>query len=104
MLAAKESQWTGFAGVREVAGTVNSKSSATNVPATVGEENDPPADPLNVALPSIRNGRLLGPRNACTSGRHSSRFEVETDSRSLEDAASVPAPTIFDSGVDKLNC
>src|SRR5215467_5238547 len=103
-VAPSESQCTGFSGVRDVAGTVNSKSSATRVPARVGEEKLPPAAPLKVALPSTRKGRSVGPPSALTRGLHSSRFEVETERCSLEDAASVPVPAIFESGVDSENC
>src|SRR5947208_12566506 len=83
---------------------VNSKSCATSVPASVGDEKVPLATPLKVALPSTRNGTLVGPPRACTSGRHSSRLEVETVKRIVEDDASVPAACTFDAGVDRLNC
>ena len=69
---------------------MNSKSSATSVPAKVGADRVPPATPLKVALPSIWNGRFAGPPRAVTSGRHSSRFEVETERRMVEEAARVP--------------
>src|SRR5579859_2559048 len=104
MLAARESQCTCCCGVREVAGNVNSKSCATSVPARVGDENVPLATPLNVALPSTRNGTLVGPRKAATSGRHSSRLEVEIEKWIVEDAARVPAACTFDAGVERLNC
>src|SRR5579859_721643 len=103
MFAARESQWTGVSGVCEVAGTVNSKSSATSVPVRVGEENVPAATPLNAAFPFTRNGKLVGPPNAATSGRHSSRLEVESEKRNVEEAAKSPEASIFDAGVFKLN-
>ena len=89
--------------VREVAGMVNSKSSASSVPATVGSENVPSATPLNIALPSTRNGRLVGPPHAVTSGRHSSRLEVEREKCSVEVAAKIPEACTREAGVDKLN-
>src|SRR5581483_2056050 len=104
MFAASESQWTGFSGVREVAGTVNSKSSATKLPESVGEEKVPPAAALNVALPSIRNGKFVGPPKASTSGRHSSRFDVEIVNRNFDVEASNPSPATLDDGVVRLNC
>src|SRR6478672_6039422 len=104
MLAARESQCTVFSAKCDVAGTVNSKSSATNVPASVGEENVPAAVPLKLALPSTRNGRFVGPPRAFTKGRHSSRSEVEMEKRSRDVAANVPWATTFDSGVVRLNC
>ena len=82
----------------------NSKSCATSVPARVGDENVPLATPLNVAAPSTRNGRFVGPPSAVTSGRHSSRLEVETETCSVEFTASVPEACTRDAGVDKLNC
>src|SRR5580765_2388255 len=104
MLAASESQCTAFTGVREVAGTVNSKSSATNVPDKLGDERVPNSAPLSVAFPSTRNGMSVGPPNAFTNGRHSSRLDVEIENLNLEDAARVPSPVTFDEGVVKLNC
>ena len=100
---ANESQCTSFCGVREVAGTVNSKSCATTVPLRVGDEKLPPATPLNVASPSTRKGRSVGPPRAAIRGRHSSRFEVETETRTVEDDASVPDASILESGVVRLN-
>src|SRR5579872_5469293 len=104
MLAARESQCTGFSCVREVAGTVNSKSSATKFPAKVGEEKDPAAVPLKLAFPSTRKGRFAGPPRARTSGRHSSRFDVEIEKRKREDSASIPSAATLDDGVVTLNC
>src|SRR6202167_345416 len=103
MLTARESQCTCVSGVREVAGAVNSKSVAASIPPRVGAENDPPTTPLNVALPSTWNGRLVGPPNAVTSGRHSSRLDVETAMCRVEEPASVPEARIRDAGVDRLN-
>src|ERR1700758_1979331 len=104
MLAAKESQCTGFSGVREVAGTVNSKSSATRVPFKVGDENAPAAVPLNVALPSTRKGRSVGPPSAATKGRHSSRLEVEIETCRVDEEARIPEACSLEAGVVKLNC
>ncbi len=103
MLASSESQCTCCSGVREVGGMVNSKSSATRVPATVGAEKVPSATPLKVALPFTWNGRLAGPPRAATSGRHSSRLEVETEKCSVEVAARIPEACTRDAGVDNLN-
>src|SRR5215467_223139 len=104
MLAARESQCTAFSGVRDVAGTVNSKSSATSVPASVGEEKVPAAVPLKAASPSTRNGKSVGPPRAFTSGRHSSKSEVETEKCKRDVAASKPSAAILDDGVVRLNC
>src|SRR5579863_627472 len=90
--------------MRAVAGSVTSKSCATSVPATVGAETFPPAEPLNVALPYTRNGKWAGPCRASTRGRHSSRFEVETEKRRLEDDEIVPDACTRDPGVERLNC
>src|SRR5439155_6727075 len=86
-LPARESQCTCCSGLREVAGKVNSKSSAASVPASVGDEKVPPATPLNVALPFTRNGRLVGPPKAVTRGRHSSKLVVDTEKCRVDEAA-----------------
>src|SRR5258707_6793569 len=59
--------------------------------------------PLNVALPSIVRGRLAGPWTAAIRGRHSSRFEVETETRKEEEEESVPDACMRVPGVDTLN-
>ena len=100
MLAASASQCTCRSGARAVAGTVKSKSCATTAPASVGEENVPPAAPLKVAKPFTWNGRLAGPPSAATNGRHSARLEVATERRSEESAESVPEACTLDAGVD----
>src|ERR1700685_3898862 len=103
-LTASASQWISFAAVRALAGSLKTKSSATKVPVRVGEEIVPPTMPLKVALPFKLKGRSAGPCNATTNGRNSSRLEVETESRRVEEVESAPEADTRDAGVLRVNC
>src|SRR5260370_13494836 len=103
MFEEKESQCICCSPVRAVAGNSRSKSSTSRLPASVGEDTVPPRMPLNVALPSIVRGRLAAPWTAAITGRHSSRFEAELETRKEEAEESVPDACIPCPGVDALN-
>src|ERR1700722_4695557 len=103
-LTARASQWISFAAARAVAGSKKSKSSVTKVPVNVGEEIVPPTMPLKVVLPFTLKGKSAGPCRAATSGRNSSRLEVETESRSDEEVESTPDADTRDAGVLRVNC